>query len=341
VAVAGYVGVAVRRGLGGGQDVDGADGVVVAGDPAAGAVGQPGVRVHRVPAGPLRYPVPEQARRLAVAAQAERLVVEEFGDGERVVQFDHTQIRGGDPGLGVGLRGDPCGQRLAAQVRHGFGHTSQVSSSNDSDNPVAGLSELEVALLALLSIRPMTGYEILRHHARALEPWWETPRTQIYPKLRELQRRGLIEHEYVVQESKPNKRLYSIGPVGSEALASWLGSTINVPEMRHHMMMRLFLGNLLPIEETSRLLIGYRDRMAARAESYRQAKERFSRSLSGPYRASVFFELLSLDHLIAMTDLEVTGTDKALAALRRFGSDGALASAEQASDLLDAIRDVS
>ena len=52
----------------------------------------------------------------------------------------------------------------------------------------------------------------------------------------------------------------------------------------------------------------------------RQAKERFSRSLSGPYRASVFFELLSLDHLIAMTDLEVTGTDKALAALRRFGS---------------------
>ena len=151
----------------------------------------------------------------------------------------------------------------------------------------------------------------------------------------------LIEHEYVVQESKPNKRLYSIGPAGSEALASWLGSTINVPEMRHHMMMRLFLGNLLPIEETSRLLIGYRDRMAARAESYRQAKERFSRSLSGPYRASVFFELLSLDHLIAMTDLEVTGTDKALAALRRFGSDGALASAEQASDLLDTIRDVS
>jgi hypothetical protein len=32
------------------------------------------------------------------------------------------------------------------------------------DNPVAGLSELEVALLALPSIRPMTGYEILRHH---------------------------------------------------------------------------------------------------------------------------------------------------------------------------------
>jgi hypothetical protein len=173
--------------------------------------------------------------------------------------------------------------------------------ASGSDNGAPGsveLSELEVALLALLSVRPMTGYEILRHHARALEPWWETPRTQIYPKLRELQKRGLIEHEYVVQESKPNKRLYSIGP----------------------------------------------------------ARKRFSGSLGGPYRDSVFFELLSLDHLIAMTDLEVAGTDKALDALRRFGPDDtpshpagsqsagphlAGPGAEQASELLDAIREVS
>jgi DNA-binding PadR family transcriptional regulator len=226
-----------------------------------------------------------------------------------------------------------------------------ASGSDDGAPGSVELSELEVALLALLSIRPMTGYEILRHHARALEPWWETPRTQIYPKLRELQKRGLIEHEYVVQESKPNKRLYSIGPAGSQALSSWLASTISVPEMRHHMMMRLFLSNLLPIEETCRLLTDYRDRMTARAESFRQARERFSGSLGGSYRDSVFFELLSLDHLIAMTDLEVAGTDKALDALRRFGSAGsgshpagpgaAGPGAEQASELLDAIRDVS
>ncbi|MGH3281185.1 MAG: PadR family transcriptional regulator, partial [Trebonia sp.] len=190
--------------------------------------------------------------------------------------------------------------------------------------PAGALSELEVALLALLSIRPMTGYEIRRHYARALEPWWETPRTQIYPKLRELEKRGLIEHEYVVQEGKPNKRPYSLGPSGSQALSRWLASSISAPELRHHMMMRLFLGNLLPAADTSRLLTEYRDRMAARAGSLRRARERFAGSLSGPYRTSVFFELLSLDHLIAMTDLEVSGTDKALAALRSYGESGAL-----------------
>lgn len=203
------------------------------------------------------------------------------------------------------------------------------------------LSELEVALLALLSIRPMTGYEIHRRNARALEPWWETPRTQIYPKLRELEKRGLIDHEQVVQEGKPNKRLYSLCPPGAEALSHWLGSTVAVPEMRHHMMMRLFLGNLMPAQQMCDLLDDYRDRMAARAQSLRIAKERFAGSLSGPYRTSVFFELLSLDHLIAMTDLEVSGTDKALAALREGDLDRALSSAEQASGLLDVIRDVS
>ncbi len=40
-----------------------------------------------------------------------------------------------------------------------------------------------------------------------------------------------------------------------------------------------------------------------------------------------------------MTDLEVAGTDKALAALRRFAR-AAGSSPEQVSELLDAIRDV-
>lgn len=208
-------------------------------------------------------------------------------------------------------------------------------------SPQTDLSELEVALLALLSIRPMTGYEIHRHNARAMSPWWETPRTQIYPKLRELEKRGLIEHEYVVQEGKPNKRLYSLRAAGSGVLSSWLAGTITAPDMHHHMMMRLFLGNLLPTEQTCRLLTDYRERMAARGDSLRRARERFAGSLGGPYRASVFFELLSLDHLIAMTDLEVSGTDRALAALRRAGLDRALASGDQISQLLDAIRDVS
>ena len=203
-----------------------------------------------------------------------------------------------------------------------------------------GLADVEVALLGLLSVRPMTGYEIRHHFDRALAAWWDTPRTQIYPKLRELEARHLIEHEYIVQESKPNKRMYSPTPAGRAHLQDWLRSAIAWPDLRHHMMMRLFLGHLLPASELGELLAEYRDRTAQWAGQLRAIDEKFSHSLSGPYRDAVFFELLSLRKLIDMADHEVSGADHALRAIAQAGEAAIGANAgDRAGQLLDIIRD--
>lgn len=201
------------------------------------------------------------------------------------------------------------------------------------------LSDVEVALLGLLSIRPMTGYEIRKSYARGLEPWWETPRTQIYPKLRELARRGLVDDEVVIQHGRPNKKVYAILPAGTEALTRWLAAEISWPEMKHHMMLRLFLGNLLPLDTVKQLLGDYRDRMAARASALREAHERFSASLTGPYRRSVFFELLSLEHLISLAELEASSTARILKKLEKADGAFTMENDVQVSQLLDAIRD--
>jgi PadR family transcriptional regulator, regulatory protein AphA len=202
-----------------------------------------------------------------------------------------------------------------------------------------GLADVEVALLGLLSVRPMTGYEIRHHFDRALAPWWDTPRTQIYPKLRELEARRLIEHEYIVQESKPNKRIYSPTPAGRAQLQDWLRSAIAWPDLRHHMMMRLFLGYLLPASELGELLAEYRDRTAEWAEQLRQIDAKFSRSLSGPYHDAVFFELLSLRKLIDLADHEVTGADQALHVLAQAGDRPPGDKGARVGQLLDIIRD--
>jgi DNA-binding PadR family transcriptional regulator len=201
------------------------------------------------------------------------------------------------------------------------------------------LSDIEVALLGLLSIRPMTGYEIRQSYARGLAPWWETPRTQIYPKLRELKQRGLVRDKLVVQDGKPNKRVYTIEPAGSEALVSWLRRDISWPDMKHQMMMRLFLGNLLPLPAFRQLLADYSERMTTLVDSLRAAHTRFSAALTGPYRTSVFFELLSLEHLIKMAELEVSGTKAILTVLARTDGAFTLDNGDQASQLLEAIRE--
>jgi DNA-binding PadR family transcriptional regulator len=203
------------------------------------------------------------------------------------------------------------------------------------------LSDLEVALLGLLSVRPMTGYEIRRHFDRALAPWWDTPRTQIYPKLRELESRRLIEHEYVVQESKPNKRVYSPTPVGRDRLRSWLEGSIQWPDLRHQMMMRLFLGHLLPADDLRALLAGYRDRTADWSARLREIDAKFARSLAGPYRDAVFFELLALRNLIALADLEVSAADRAVKALEQARDTARPGNGELAGRLLDIVREYS
>jgi DNA-binding PadR family transcriptional regulator len=200
-------------------------------------------------------------------------------------------------------------------------------------------SDVEVALLGLLSVRPMTGYEIRRHFDRALAPWWDTPRTQIYPKLRELEARQLIEHEYVVQESKPNKRVYSPTAAGRAQLRNWLNGPIEWPDLRHHMMMRLFLGHLLPAGELRGLLAGYRDRTVAWAQQLREVETKFARSLDGPYRDAVFFELLSLRNLIALADFEVSAAERSLKALEQAGDTAHVGDGEMAGRLLDIIRE--
>jgi DNA-binding PadR family transcriptional regulator len=227
-------------------------------------------------------------------------------------------------------RGEP--ERRSDDVTQG-GNAEEAPDRGGST-----LADVEVALLGLLCVRPMTGYEIRHHFDRALAPWWDTPRTQIYPKLRELEARRLIEHEYIIQESKPNKRVYSPTPAGREQLQEWLKGAIPWPELRHHMMMRLFLGHLLPAGELGGLLTDYRDRTAEWADRLREIEDKFSGSLAGPYRDTVFFELLSLRNLIALADHEVSGADRALQAMAQARETGGSDLGERAGQLLDIIR---
>jgi PadR family transcriptional regulator, regulatory protein AphA len=173
-------------------------------------------------------------------------------------------------------------------------------------------SELEVGLLGLVSIRPMYGYEIGHHFDRALSPFWTVPRTQIYPKLRELERRGLVASNHVQQEAKPNRRVYEITEEGLQRLREWLRAPIRWPDMKHNMMAKLFLGNLLPPDEMLELLRDYRDRTSAWRDELREIHAKFEPSLKGRYGKSAFFQILSLEQLIGMAELEISGADRAI-----------------------------
>ncbi len=166
-------------------------------------------------------------------------------------------------------------------------------------------SGLGYAILGLLSIRPMSGYDIKKHFQRSLNLLWNAPLTQIYPTLRQLEAQGLVEGELTVQDNRPNKRVFRLTEGGHATLVDWLRQPSELRVLRHEYLSKLFLLNLVAPAEAIAQVEGYLDRSKELLEQLYLIREKFSPALHGPYHDTARFQLLSLAHIIRLTEAEV------------------------------------
>src|SRR2546430_17582502 len=80
------------------------------------------------------------------------------------------------------------------------------------------------AILACLTERPMTGYELAKTFDASIGFYWKANHQQIYRELTRLRDRGHIEGCEVVQSGKPNKLVYTLTFEGRAALKHWARS---------------------------------------------------------------------------------------------------------------------
>ena len=81
---------------------------------------------------------------------------------------------------------------------------------------------LRHALLAILAVEPMTGYDLTKHFDRSAAYVWHAPHSQIYPELRKLEDAGLVTAESVARGDHGIKRTYSITDAGLTELIEWV-----------------------------------------------------------------------------------------------------------------------
>lgn len=168
-------------------------------------------------------------------------------------------------------------------------------------------SILKLSILGLLSISPMTGYELHKNFKRSLHMFWPVPLTQIYPILRVMESEDLITREVILQEKKPNKNLYSLTEKGHDELLKWLKKPSKLKIMQHEFLHKLFLYNLISTKSTLGLIREYKRENENLLNQFINIREKFSPSLSSVYSESAKFQLLSLNHLIRLTQVEIDG----------------------------------
>jgi DNA-binding PadR family transcriptional regulator len=99
---------------------------------------------------------------------------------------------------------------------------------------------LGFALLGLLARQPCSGYDLARLLQQRVNYFWSARHSQIYPTLAQLEAQGLVRHERVEQEDRPDKKIYSITDAGRAALAAWAVEPMPMPEQRDELLLKAF-----------------------------------------------------------------------------------------------------
>ena len=81
---------------------------------------------------------------------------------------------------------------------------------------------LKHGLLGLLNYGPMTGYDLNKAFKDSLAFFWQAKTSQIYRELGAMERCGWLTSERIIQNERPNKRVYTITDSGKEELKNWL-----------------------------------------------------------------------------------------------------------------------
>ncbi len=78
----------------------------------------------------------------------------------------------------------------------------------------------ETLILALVSDRPMYGYELTQELKQRSNGYFEMKEGLLYPTLHRMEKEGLIKAEWQTPESGRKRKYYALTAVGKEALGS-------------------------------------------------------------------------------------------------------------------------
>lgn len=76
-------------------------------------------------------------------------------------------------------------------------------------------------ILTVLCNQDSTGYDITKQFSRAIGHVWRASHQQVYRELNKLAEAGAVTYNLEPQNGKPDRKVYSITPIGRQSLEQW------------------------------------------------------------------------------------------------------------------------
>jgi PadR family transcriptional regulator, regulatory protein AphA len=162
---------------------------------------------------------------------------------------------------------------------------------------------IKYAILGMLSIEPLTGYDLKKKFTGSLTLYWSGNSNQIYKTLVELHQENSVTLEIQVQTDKPPRKIYTITDAGRAELRRWMMSTPEVPQLRHLLLIQLTWADELSAAELDDLLNRCEDELNIHLMMLRETLRRNSTPARTPREALLLTSIS--DHWVAFYENEI------------------------------------
>lgn len=107
---------------------------------------------------------------------------------------------------------------------------------------------LSHTILATLGNDSYSGYDLWKEFTECTSHYWKASQQQVYRELSKLETQGAIAPEIVPQEGRPDKKVYTITPIGREILTTWIAEPSEPMAIREELLVKVLASHLVSPE---------------------------------------------------------------------------------------------
>ena len=170
------------------------------------------------------------------------------------------------------------------------------------------------AILSALMDCPRSGYDLAKYFDSSISFFWDASHQQIYRELSKLEVEGYLTAEKIIQEGRPNKKLFHITAAGKVFLQTWIAQPSELSPVKNDLLVKLFAGYSVPKETILKELAHHRQQHCERLEEYRAIAQKLFQS-PGALPVENQYQYLTLHHGIRLETAWLAWCDEAIAFL--------------------------
>ncbi|MEM0978843.1 MAG: PadR family transcriptional regulator [Cyanobacteria bacterium P01_H01_bin.58] len=179
------------------------------------------------------------------------------------------------------------------------------------------------AILVALIDCPSSGYDLAKRFDGSVGFFWDASHQQIYRELAKLEDAGCITAQKIEQDTRPNKKLYSLTAKGEALLMDWLNASHSpINPVKDDLLVKLFGGHLVDVSILLAELRQHRKQHQLRLTEYQTIEDRSFADTEALSRKATY-QYLTLRNGIQFEQGWLRWCDEAIATLQAIPSENA------------------